>query len=192
MVNNVEKNSLKPLPAGDLIVVRVSDNPGGLITVGVKDLTKGHRFSVTATGKGVAAQAELIGDWASVDTSTGKPVVPPQFAPTAFQAARLPRPGARVSEPHRLQHGQLSQQSADLDQSPFRHSPGRVHLHPALSAAWTPALSAAHARSSASGGPVEGSRAPVEESRVQQVPAGWRGACSSAGSQAPLASHCTA
>jgi hypothetical protein len=89
VINNVEKNSVKQLHTGDLIVVRVSDRAGGLITVEVKDVSKGHRFAVKATGEGAAAQAELLGEWASVENSTGKPVVPPRFAPTVFTAGTV-------------------------------------------------------------------------------------------------------
>ena len=91
VVNNIEKNRLRPLHTGDVIIVRIRDRPSGSLTVEVRDLTRGHRFDVKLTGRGVTAQAELLGDWASVDNSTGKEVIPPRFAPTTFSSARIDR-----------------------------------------------------------------------------------------------------
>jgi hypothetical protein len=89
VVNNRERNSTRTLHTGDSVIVRVSDNPSGAMKVQVKDITEHHRFTVRLSGRGAAAQAELVGDWASVDTSTQLPLTPPRFAPTTFAAGRV-------------------------------------------------------------------------------------------------------
>jgi hypothetical protein len=89
VINNREKDFDQRLHTGDIVIVRVSDDPTGAITVLVRDVTEEHRFTVRLSGRGPAAQAELVGDWASVDTSTQLPVAPPRFAPTTFSSGRV-------------------------------------------------------------------------------------------------------
>jgi hypothetical protein len=91
VINNREKNSGKPLHPGDTVIVSVTDDPTGPMSVEVRDVTEGHRFTVRFRGRGATAQAELVGDWASVDTATQLPLAPPRFAPTTFSSGRVNR-----------------------------------------------------------------------------------------------------
>ncbi|MFL5821828.1 MAG: hypothetical protein ACJ764_00135 [Solirubrobacteraceae bacterium] len=89
VINNVERNAHRPLHAGDTVVARVTDRPAGSTTVEVQVTGKGHHFALRDTGMGTAPDAELLGDWASVDLSTGRPVLPPRFAPTTFRSGKV-------------------------------------------------------------------------------------------------------
>jgi hypothetical protein len=86
VVDDVEFDYARSLQPGDLVVARLTDTPGKQTEVQLQNLTAGHEFVITKSGRGAKSDAQLIGDWGSADGQTGAPLVPPDFERTEFRA----------------------------------------------------------------------------------------------------------
>jgi hypothetical protein len=88
VVGTKQKVGTVPPVAGDLIQVTITSSTTKT-TATVKDLTKGHTFTVTLSGKGGASVQELIIDDALANSSTGKQLPLANFGTNTFTSAAV-------------------------------------------------------------------------------------------------------
>jgi Peptidase A4 family len=88
VVGAKQKAGTVPPVAGDLIQVTITSSTAKT-TATVKDLTKGHTFTVTLSGKGAASVQELIIDDSLANSSTGKQLPVANFGAMAFTSAAV-------------------------------------------------------------------------------------------------------
>jgi hypothetical protein len=89
VVNGVEFDYTRPIQRGDVIVFRLTDSPGKQTVVQLRNLTSPRKFVITRRGRGVAPNAELVGDWGSIDAQTAAQLPPPDFEPTTFRSVTV-------------------------------------------------------------------------------------------------------
>jgi len=87
VVDGKGKTGTVPPVAGDLIQATVTSSTSKT-TATVKDLTKGHTFTLTLSGKGAASLEELIVDDSLANTS-GKQLPLANFGKTVFTSAAV-------------------------------------------------------------------------------------------------------
>ena len=88
VVDGVAKQGTVPPVVGDLIQVTITSSTAKT-TATVKDLTKGHTFMVTVSGKGAAPLQELIINDSLANSSTGKQLPLANFGKTTFTSAAV-------------------------------------------------------------------------------------------------------
>src|SRR5262249_32027236 len=88
VVGTKQKAGTVPPVARDLIQVTSTSSPTKT-TATVKDLTKGHTFTVTLSGKGGASVQELLIDDSLANSSTGKQLPLANFGAMAFTSAAV-------------------------------------------------------------------------------------------------------
>ena len=88
VVGTKQKAGTVPPVAGDLIQVTITSSTTKT-TATVKDLTKGHTFTVTLSGKGGASVQELLIDDSLANSSTGKQLPLANFGAMAFTSAAV-------------------------------------------------------------------------------------------------------
>jgi hypothetical protein len=88
VVDGTAKQGTKPVSVGDLIQATVTTT-ATTTTATVSDLTKGHTFKVTLSGKGAASLQELIIDDSLVSNATGKQLPVANFGKISFTSAAV-------------------------------------------------------------------------------------------------------
>jgi Peptidase A4 family len=88
IVNNTETNSTHALHVGDLMKATVTRS-ATKTTATIADLTKGHTFTLTKSGKGAAALEELIIDDSLANSSTGKQLPVANFGKISFSSGAV-------------------------------------------------------------------------------------------------------
>jgi hypothetical protein len=88
IVDNTETNSTHALHVGDLMKATVTTS-ATKTTATIADLTAGHTFTFTKSGKGAPALEELIIDDALTNTSTGKQLPVANFGKISFSAGAV-------------------------------------------------------------------------------------------------------
>ncbi len=86
VVNDVEFDFVRALYRGDVMIARLTDDPGHQTVVQLRDVTPGHKFVITKSGLGATPDAQLVGDWGSVDQRTQAELPPPDFERTTFRS----------------------------------------------------------------------------------------------------------
>ena len=87
VLNSAESDYGRSLSAGDIISVRLTDDPAGHTVVQLSDLTR--RYTLRKIGRPATPNAQLVGDWGSIDARTQAQLPPPDFRPTTFRSVSI-------------------------------------------------------------------------------------------------------
>ena len=88
VVNGAETDYGKPVYLGDQLMVQLTINAKATVAQ-VSDLTRGHAFVISATGRGEPARLELVGEYAVQDVSSGAQLQVPNFGTLNFSSASV-------------------------------------------------------------------------------------------------------
>jgi hypothetical protein len=87
VLNGAESDYARSLGPGDVISVRVTDDPASHTVVQLSDLTR--RYTLTRIGRPATPNTQLVGDWGSIDARTQAQLPPPDFKPTTFRSVTI-------------------------------------------------------------------------------------------------------
>jgi hypothetical protein len=87
VVNGTESDYARAVGPGDLISVKLTDDPAGHIVVQLSNLTRG--YTLRKSGRPAPADSEAVGDWGSVDARTQAQLPPPAFGLTTFRGISI-------------------------------------------------------------------------------------------------------
>jgi hypothetical protein len=87
VVNNKEFDYTRALGPGDLIIVKLTDNPAGQIVVQLRNLTRG--YTLRKSGRPSIVDSEAVGEWGSVDARTQVQLPPPAFGHSTFRGVSI-------------------------------------------------------------------------------------------------------
>ncbi len=88
VVDNIEHDYSLPLYTGDLMMVQLTTNASSTVAQ-LSDLTHGHAFVVTNSGRGGQADSELVGEDAVLDSSTNTQTPVPNFGTITFRSVSI-------------------------------------------------------------------------------------------------------